>query len=219
MSASAVPSVWESDTLGVRVGVLAVEVQPPIEEVVLQNEDRFDVVFVSCDRWMDPVGRIVSVDHLYDMEFKNSGKPLQTSCVSTISFPSGAHVEIAREALRDSRFLRDPRLARKSPDRYIRWLTEHQVYVPVENPDCAFLVATDDADGARRISLVAVASEFRNKGVGARLVTGVFAAEPTRVAWRVKVSSRNFLALRFYEGLGFRVKSVSTVFHVWMKND
>lgn len=218
-SVLATPSTWESDVLDVRVGTLIVDISHSIDDIRERNKSEFDVVFVSCGWWYDPPSDVIAIDHLYDMEIRSTGEKLGTSCVSTISFPSKAHVEIAREALHDSRFLADPRLAQKSPDRYVRWLTEHQVYVPVEAPDGAFLVATDDLDGSRRISLIAVAKEFRGHGMGARLVAGVFSAEPTRVVWRVKVAAKNYRAIRFYEGLGFRVKSVSTVFHVWMKND
>lgn len=213
-------SAWESDVLGVRVGTLTALDYPLIDVIKSKNEQNFDVVFVTCGWWCDPHPRNTSaVDHLYDMEVRSPGERLGTSCVSTISFPSKAHVEIAKESMSESRFLKDPKLSKKSSDRYVRWLTEHRVYVPVENPDSAFLVATDDEDGSRRISLIAVAREFRDIGVGTRLVAGVFSAEPTKEIWRVKVSVKNHLAIRFYESLGFRVKDVSTVFHVWMKND
>lgn len=218
-STLATPSPWESDVLGVRVGTLSVEAPPSVDAIRKRNKEGFDVVFVSCCWWYDPLEDVDAIDHLYDMEIRSPGEKLVTSCVSTISFPSKAHVEIAREALHDSRFLRDPRLARKSQDRYVRWLIEHRVYVPADAPDSAFLVATDDPDGARRISLIAVAKESRGNGTGAQLMFGVFSAEPTREFWRVKVSSRNHRAIRFYERLGFRVKNVSTVFHVWRRND
>lgn len=217
MSVEASPSSWESDTLGVNVGALAAEEVPSVDAVRAGNKERFDVVFVSCGWWQDPPEGAVAVDHLYDMEIQADRERPSTSCVSTISFPSKAHVEIAREAIRESRFLRDPRLSARSSDRYVRWLTEHKVYVPVEAPDGAFLVATDDEDGARRISLIAVAKELRGTGIGTRLTVGAFCAEPTRSVWRVKVSAQNHLAIRFYETIGFRVKNVSTVFHVWCR--
>ncbi len=219
MSLAAKSSEWESSVLGVRVGLLTPECSPSYDDIRDANNQAFDVVFVSYQKWLYPAYGPIGLDHLYDMEAKVSGEKLKTSCVSAISFPSSSHVAIAREALQDSRFLRDRRLAAKSGDRYVRWITEHRVYVPVEAPEGAFLVATDDPDGARRISLIAVAGTYRGQGIGARLVAGVFAAEPTKTVWRVKVSAGNHRALRFYETLGFRVKSVSTVFHVWMNND
>lgn len=220
MSARAVPSSWESDVLEVRVGTLSADSPPRSDLIRMENRGVFDVVFVSSGRWHDPPADAVAVDHLYDMEIENAGQRTKSSCVSSITFPSRKHVEIAMEALHDSRFLRDHRLRDKSAARYARWLTEHKVYVPAGAPDSAFLVATDDpAAGCRRISLVAVEEGSRGTGIGAKLVTGVFAVEPTQKVWRVKVSARNHRAIRFYEGLGFRVKSVSTVFHVWVNDE
>lgn len=220
MNVRATASVWESDVLEVRVGTLLVDTLPQAKLIRMENRGVFDVVFVSSGQWHDPPVDAVAVDHLYDMEIENAGQRTKSSCVSSITFPSRKHVEIATEALHESRFLRDHRLRDKSAERYVRWLTEHKVYVPAGAPDSAFLVATDDpVVGCRRISLVAVEKEYRSTGIGAKLVTGAFAVEPTQKVWRVKVSSRNHRAIRFYEGLGFRVKSVSTVFHVWVTDE
>lgn len=219
MSLLAKLSSWESDVLGVRVGLLPVDLAPSLNSVRADNAWKFDVIFVLCDRWLEPPEGAVATDHLYDMELETAGEKPKTSCVSMISFPGRKHIEIAMEALQDSRFLRDPRLAQKSCERYARWLSEHRVYTATENPDGAFLIVTDDPDGARRISLIAVSQEFRGSGIGTRLAGGVLAIEPSRQLWRVKVSARNHRAIRFYENLGFRVKNVSTVFHVWMTYD
>lgn len=217
MNASAQASGWESEALGVKVGTLSVDRPPSSDEIRSANLGRFDVVFVKCDGWVDPPEEVVALDHLYDMEIEVSRSQIETSAVSVIRFPERKHLEIAEEAFQDSRFLKDPRLSSKSDSRYIKWLSEHSTYVPTEAPNTAFLVAQDEPDGARRITLIAVAHECRGNGIGARLVIGVFAVEPTKKVWRVRVSARNHMALRFYESLGFRVKSVGTVFHVWVQ--
>lgn len=216
MSVLATYSQWESDALGYRVGTLSMDLVPSTYGIKDENNGKFDVVFVSCDRWVEPANDAVAVDHLYDMELQIPGGHVAAPDVFLLSSTRRKHVAIAREAIRESRFLRDPRLCDRSPDRYVKWLTEHRAYALVDTPDNAFLVATDDPDGCRRISLLAVSEESRGSGSGTRLVSGVFAIEPARKIWRTKVSARNHRGLRFYECLGFRVKSVSTVFHVWM---
>jgi ribosomal protein S18 acetylase RimI-like enzyme len=203
----------------VRVGTLAADVPPSLDEIRSVNAGFFDVVFVKCAGWVDPTEAVVALDHLYDMEIKVAMPRSELAAVSAISFPGKKHIEIAAEAFGDSRFLKDHRLANKSGSRYTKWLSEHNTYVPTEAPDRAFLVAQDDADGGRRISLIAVSDECRGTGIGARLVLGVFAMEPTKRVWRVKVSARNHRAIRFYERLGFRMKSVETVYHVWVKGE
>jgi ribosomal protein S18 acetylase RimI-like enzyme len=219
MSMIATLSKWETDVLGVKVGRLQVDELPDVALVRMENEGQFDVVFVSCDHWLDPWGEVVAVDHLYDMELPGYvSMGYNKFEVLEASKRSDKLIEIAREALRDSRLLRDPYLAAQSGKRYVRWLAENKAYVPVEAPEGAFLVPMSDPDGAGRISLVAVSKELRGTGVGTRLALGVFAALPQKEAWRVKVAARNYRAIRFYSSLGFQVKEVSTNYHIWMKN-
>lgn len=219
MNVQAEASDWESSVLGVRVGTLDVANGPllDLENIRTWNREKFDVVFVRCEGWVDPILSVTALDYLYDMEAEIATENTRTSCVSVMSFPSKKHLEIALESFPESRFLRDRRLSGKAAERYVRWLSEHQAYVPTEAPDDAFLVTQDDTDGARRISLIAVSGRRRSTGIGNRLVTGVLAIEPTRKIWRVRVSARNHRAIRFYEKIGFRVKSVSTTFHIWTR--
>ncbi len=220
MSVLATPSAWESDVLGVRVGTLSTNNTLIPEEVIrAENKDRFDVVFVKYDGWMNPSGSVVALDHLYEMEAEVFAEKPKTLCVSLMCFPGRRHIEIAMQAFPDSRFLKDPRLSKKSSDRYVRWLSENQAYIPTEAPDDAFLVTQSDPDGAGRISLIAVAPDRRSSGLGTRLVNGVFEVEHTKTVWRVRVSAENGKAIRFYKRLGFSMKSVSTIFHIWMKRD
>jgi ribosomal protein S18 acetylase RimI-like enzyme len=218
MNVRATPSPWESDVLGVRVGVLSTNDAILPEEIIrAENNGLFDVVFVKYDGWLNPSGSVVALDHLYDMEAEIAAEKPNTSSVSVMCFPSKKHLEIAMEAFPDSRFLKDPRLAGKSSDRYVRWLSENQAYVPTDAPDEAFLVTQVDPDGAGRISLIAVASGRRSAGLGTKLVTGVLAMESNKTIWRVRVSAENERAIRFYKRLGFCTKSVSTIFHVWVR--
>lgn len=216
MNALARPSEWESDVLGVRVGALSAYDVPPVSVVQAENKTAFDVVFISCPKWVDQQNGMVAIDHLYDMEMEISEDRFIKEPASTLVSPSKRHIEIAKSSTIESRFTRDPKLADRSQKRYVRWLTDHKAYVPAETPSSAFLVPTDDDDEARRISLIMTDEKFRGSGIGTRLVRGAFSAEPQVRLWRVKVSSRNHRAFRFYETVGFRVKSVSTVFHVWM---
>lgn len=217
MNEKVVRDDWESSVLGIRVGVLSIDATKDTVEMHAYD-DRFDVIFVKCRGWVDQGHcALTALEYLYDMEAKVDSEKPKTSRVSTMSFPGKQHIEIAEEAFPDSRFARDHRLSKKAAERYVRWISENQSYVPTEAPNDAFLVAKDDPDGARRISLIAVAQRRRGSGLGKRLVRGVFEAESTRKLWRVRVSARNYRAIGFYESLGFRVVEVFTNFHHWMK--
>jgi ribosomal protein S18 acetylase RimI-like enzyme len=216
MTARAARSEWESEVLGVRVGVISSEKIPTTDLIRSENRGAFDVVFVYCSKWAEQCKGRVAIDHLYDMEAITHGCASAVSCISTIKFPSKKHLEIIRNGSIENRFSRDPNLFKMANERYVRWLSEHEAYVLSDDPESAFLIPTTDEDGHRRISLIAVDRNKRGAGIGTRLVSGSFAAEPGCKLWRVKVSARNRKALKFYETIGFRVKSVSTVFHVWV---
>jgi len=216
MNSLATLSVWESDVLGVRVGTISPDKVPPVDAIRSENRGLFDVVFVSCPKWVEQRSGRVAIDYLYDMEMSVSEELTKAAPASRLVYPGVKLIEVVRSSVIESRFLRDPKLLMKSQDRYIRWLSGHQAYVPEDYPNSAFMVPVDDADGARRISLIAVHMISRGGGIGTRLVMGAFAAEPDKKIWRVRVSARNRRALRFYETIGFRVKDVSTVFNVWV---
>lgn len=208
----ATPSPWDTEVFGYRVGIL--RAKPPVfaYDIKTANSGKFDVVFVKSDIWIEPYGNVEALDHLYDMEMRvgevsGNGHALKTDA-------SAKHLIIARTAFRDSRFLMDRRLHESASDMYVRWLARKSVYVLNGAEDNAFLLQEQDPDGALRISLVAVNEDFRGMGVGMLLVSAVLSGNPSTV-WRVKVSCRNHQAIRFYEKIGFRVKSAHTAFHVW----
>lgn len=209
---AAAASEWDSDVFGVRVGLLAA--RQPLDPAAIRRENgaRFDVVFVRCGGWADPGAGAEALDHQYDMELRASAAP--PAPLAPLSAPGPRHLELARTAFHDSRFLRDPRLAARAPDLYARWVSGKRVHVLEAAPDDAFLLPARDEDGARRVSLVAVDERRRGTGAGRALMAGALQHDPFS-PWRVMVSARNHRAIRFYEGLGFMVRAVRTVFHVW----
>jgi ribosomal protein S18 acetylase RimI-like enzyme len=203
-----------SEIFDVKVGTL--DINPPIYsyDVKAANKGLFDVVFVKSEAWVDPHGDVVALDYLYDMELmagREVGKPTTSYQIADVE-----HVKIAQTSFKDSRFLRDPLLCQNVERMFAGWISRKLVHVLDGAPLDAFLYESADEDGARRISLLAVKESCRSLGLGKLLVSRVMETSPTAL-WRVKVSCRNYRAVRFYESIGFRVKSVSTAFHVWVR--
>jgi ribosomal protein S18 acetylase RimI-like enzyme len=205
---------------GYQIGSL--EVDPPIYpyDVIQANKDEFACVFVRVRGWWDPtpVGELASLSYLYDMELDLGPWVVPTVHAPTeIQKASADHLEIARTAFKDSRFLLDWRLNDLASETYARWIAGRDVHVLKNSPDAAFLYVTDeyvsDEKEASRISLTAVREKDRGLGVGGMLIRSVI----TKICglWQVKVYCKNYRAVRFYESIGFKVKSVETVFHVW----
>ena len=212
----ATPLPWDSDVFGVRVGLLELESPLPRSLAVVEaNLGKCDVVFVKAPGWHEPEG-VAALDHTYDMELSGSAVPSDAAVIA-VDPPRAAHAEIAATAFPDSRFNRDPRLAKLSGAFYRKWLSGNGVLYALDAlVDDAFLFVSVDRDGAGRISLIAVFEKSRGIRIGEALVRGVMHALRGLTTWRVRVSSRNVRAIRFYEALGFKVKSVQTAFHVWV---
>lgn len=210
---------WDSEVFGVKAGLLKPAGPVPRGlSIVEANRGEFDVVFVKADGWHEPKG-VVALDYTYEMELSGTVSGDDFSVVELHS-PRPAHVAISRDAFPDSRFNRDPKIERKTGEFYEKWLSGDGVIYALEALiDDAFVIVSVDQDGAGRISLVAVFKKSRGLSIGGSLVRGAMHRRRELKLWRVRVNARNVGAIRFYESLGFRVKSVQTAFHVWMNND
>lgn len=213
------PSPWDSEVFGCEVGVLQLGEIPPSKSAILEaNIGKFDVVFVKVEG-VQFVEGVSAIDHVYEMschEFPDMWQRVADAV--QVYDPRPEHVAISRTAFKTSRFFRDPRISRRTSELYEKWLSGNgTIYALKDAPDDAFMVMSTDPDGSGRISLLAVSENCRGRGVGSRLTLSVIAQLSDTIEWRVKVSSSNVRALRFYEHLGFRVSSASTAFHVWTK--
>lgn len=205
-------SSWDTEVFGYKVGVLRLRSPRFTYDIRKANVEHFDVVFVKADFWMEPDGQIRALDYLYDMEL-GAEVHYQLNRPTSVVTSNVSHLKIAKTAFQDSRFLSDLRLGEMVPEMYEKWLVRKPVHVLNGAEDDAFLLETKDDDGVRRVSLVAVSENSRGMGLGKLLVSSV--VRGCEEKFRVKVSCKNYRAVRFYETLGFRVKSVHTAFHVW----
>jgi ribosomal protein S18 acetylase RimI-like enzyme len=206
-------STWDTDLFNYVVGTLNLGVLPRISRILEDNE-KFDVIFVKIPGWVDVPYGVEALDYRYDMELADSSREAEKYPVKVIESAFTDHLELAGRAFIDSRFNFDRRLKSRAYEVYSRWLANaHTIYTLTSHPKDAF-VAVEDDDGARRIALIAVSEKLRSTRLGQTLVRGMFGVEKKKT-WRVRVSAKNYRAIRFYETLGFRMKDVSTAFHVW----
>lgn len=210
-------SSWDSDLFNYQVGLLNLNFLPKISRIQGDNRKDFDVVFVKMPGWVDVSG-VEALDYRYDMELSDSKKEARKHPVKPLERVLANHYEIARTAFADSRFNFDRHLKSRAYEVYPRWLSAvSKLYTFSRRDQDAFVTVEDDGD-ACRISLIAVSEKLRSSGLGQVLVRGMFDLEKKRI-WRVRVSARNHRAIRFYETLGFRMRDVSTAFHVWTRED
>lgn len=210
-------SDWDSEVFGLDVGILC-EWHPEwnVAQVKDANKEDFDVIFVKAAGWVDPPVDAVAQDHVFDMETAVEAWPPSGIARLMGAIPLRL-LEIAEKAFANSRFLRDERLAGKAPAFYRRWCLDakERILVFRGQEEEGFLIEGRDTDQAGRIELVAVDGTRRGRGIGSRIVYGAIGRPSGPNIWRVRVSSRNWKGIRFYERLGFMVRAVSTAFHIW----
>jgi GNAT superfamily N-acetyltransferase len=117
-----------------------------------------------------------------------------------------------------SRFRTDPRFpAGKVEEMYRIWLgncARDGVVVAGDPAGSGFVGAVRDGDETR-VALVYVADGARGLGLGVRLIGEALDALPAPVAC-VVTQAGNVAALRLYQGLGFKTRSLTAILHVWL---
>lgn len=211
-------SSWDTELFNYDVGTLDITHLPRISRIREDNRKVFDVVFVKLPGWVD-VQEVEALDYRYDMELPDPRKEARKHPIQVIECIPQKHLDLASRAFVDSRFSFDRRLKSRAYEIYPRWLSgADRVYTfSRHHQEDAFVAVSTEKD-IRRISLIAVSEKVRSLGLGETLLRAVFDQEK-KVRWRVRVSARNYRAIRFYESLGFRMKEVSTAFHVWVDGE
>jgi ribosomal protein S18 acetylase RimI-like enzyme len=132
--------------------------------------------------------------------------------------------QLARETMRDTRFLTDPGFPEaRAGELYSAWARrgvlgggEHRAFIASE--DAGFIVCgLDKASGTGSIELIGVDPGPARQGTGRSLVQAagaLFAAERC-VRATVVTQGRNLPALRLYEGCGYRTSRVGWWLHRW----
>jgi dTDP-4-amino-4,6-dideoxy-D-galactose acyltransferase len=131
---------------------------------------------------------------------------------------------IAAVSHHDSRFYRDSRFDRDRCDELYRtWIeqsvrgwAEHVLVAEREGRPAGYLTV-HLRDGGALIGLVAVAPEFRRRGVGMALLTGAFAWTDSHDIARLSVVTQgaNAASMALYHRAGFAVASRQMWYHRW----
>ena len=131
---------------------------------------------------------------------------------------------IARNAFRTDHFHVDPRFnRRKVDDMYSLWVDRclnegYALKVATLGNIPVGFIAARGMKGIFYIELVAVAREFRGRGVGHDLVVDSLIDAATRFSRaEIGVQLSNTAAIRLYERIGFKVNSCECTFHWWRR--
>ena len=127
----------------------------------------------------------------------------------------------------DSRFKVDPLFPNELFEKlYRKWGAESfggqmgdEVFIYEIDSKIAGLVTLKFLNKTVKVSLIAVDSKFRNKGIGASLINKVIdrGMEKGFESIDVITQADNEVAMKFYKGCGFEVQSVEKIYHYWSK--
>lgn len=132
--------------------------------------------------------------------------------------------QIARTAFPLTRFYADPRLKDQAcGELYEEWTRSlcagaaDIVLVAERDGAPVGYITVDLEDGNSEIGLIAVAEEYRGRGVGFELVASALDWAYSKEAKKMTVvtQGRNLSALRTFERSGFRISNTSLWFHRW----
>jgi ribosomal protein S18 acetylase RimI-like enzyme len=125
-----------------------------------------------------------------------------------------------------SRFLLDPQIPRHVfPNMYVRWIQRSvrgeiadAVLVAKEAGDLAGMVTLAINGELGNIGLIAVAEEYRGRGIGRRLMVAAEAFCATRKSKWLKVVTQgtNQGACALYTACGFELAEEYAVYHIWV---
>ena len=227
---------WDSNFLGFRVGSIS-QLNTETLEQALENakSEKYKLIylfaaadcFVPTDFLQKYNGKLVDRKVLYvhglsDQVITNYD---QTNLYTSPEV-SDDLLQLAYESGKYSRFKLDKNLTPKVfTDMYKLWIENSvngqmadRIYVVERNNKMVAMVTLRAKSDTLHIGLIATAIESQGKGYGKQLInrTRQTAIELGLKYIEVPTQYDNKQACRFYEACGFRVKSITNIYHFWL---
>lgn len=231
------PLEWDSNFFGIKTGKLDfadIPVNELIARIKTVNNCNFQLVYIFTPH-NDKVLKeeiVKAGGQLYDEKVTYSLNISEFSPVFSefISSCKGAEIDkdletLAIESGTFSRFRTDPKIPRKKfEDLYRLWMTNSlngtfakEVFAYEENGKRLGMVSIDIRKGEGWIGIIAVNEAFRGKAIGKLLIHAAiqFCKENNLNILNVQTQMENTGSCAFYEKIGFQIRSIEDVYHLW----
>ena len=215
---------WDSDFFGVHVGRAVIPTEPLESAVAAARERGVECLYLEvAGAAPDSIEEAVRagaqlVDLRTTLELAGSidlapGNRARRATPADTTMLEG----MARELAAFSRFAADPRIPKaKVEEMYEIWvrrcLAEGLVTVGTEGSG---MVGVRTLSGSTHVELVYVSPSAAGDGLGADLIVAALA--DARDGALVVTQAWNVPALRLYESLRFRTRSLSAILHLWLE--
>ncbi|HMK71863.1 MAG TPA: GNAT family N-acetyltransferase [Myxococcaceae bacterium] len=228
---------WDSDFFGVRIARLEETRLDPEDVAVLEQEVAargIDCVYLLADEALPPARALTAgfwpVDERVTLELEPVPELVLRGggARPAVAADARALEDIAGEAHRGTRFFTDPHFPKeRSIELYRTWIrnslggaADAVLVVDDASGPAGYATASVKAGGLGEIGLVGVAARARGQGLGRALVAAVVHWIGERGCTRAQVVTQglNAVALRLYQGAGFRIARTQTWYHRWTRD-
>lgn len=227
---------WDSNFLGFKVGsVSQLNTETLEQELKNANSENYKLIymFAAADCFLPEDllqkynGKLVDRKVLYAQELSDKAiDNYDQTTLYTSPEVSDDLLQLAYESGKYSRFKLDNNFAPKVfTDMYQLWIKNSvngqiadRIYVVERNNKMVAMLTLKEKSETMQIGLISTSIESQGKGYGKQLInrTKQTAIELGLKYIEVPTQYDNKQACRFYEACGFRVKSVTNIYHFWL---
>jgi dTDP-4-amino-4,6-dideoxy-D-galactose acyltransferase len=235
------PLEWDSNFFGIKTGRLDTE-NRTTAEIISQlksfKKSTFQLIYVFTlhneagpgKEIIKAGGRLVDEKVTYSMNISGFVPPLSVFIRSCMGAEMDRDLEsLAIESGKYSRFRTDGQIPRKKFEELYRlWMKNSlngtfakEVFSYEEDGKKLGMVSIDIRQGEGWIGIIAVNEAFRGRSIGKNLIHAAvgFCRDNNVSILNVQTQAENKVSCSFYERIGFRIRNVEDVYHVWNVRD
>lgn len=225
--------LWDSDFFGLRIGrafVGSIEDSCALSFLKDRLKSDFDLVYVFGNQGFEfscEGAKLVDQKMVYSLSKYSDSKHDENVIIWDCDKPvTDALLHLALVSGKYSRFKLDNQFPSGGYERlYSRWIeqsvnhsmaTEVFCYMVDDTPKG--LVTLDLKEGDGTIGLVAISEDYQHRGVGTAMMRHVISYVEKQHCKKLSVATQydNAPACRLYEKVGFRLESMTNVWHWWL---
>lgn len=223
---------WDSKFFGLQIGRVYLRTLDDAVDLALMHYDlkyQYDLLYVFSKEGLcfEAIGaELVDEKVLYSKICQKREKSSEVMLYG-LPEPTESLYELALVSGEFSRFRLDKRLPEGSYEHlYRKWIenacpregSNKRILVYVEDNIPRGMITVDFKDDYAQIGLVAVDPQYQHQGIGTKIMStlerGLF--EEGVMTIDVATQKANMDACRWYEKNGFKVKSVTPIYHWWL---
>lgn len=231
------PLEWDSNFFGIKTGKLNcadIQGDEVITCIKTINNSKFQLVYIFTPHHSNVLKEEIfkAGGKLYDekVTYSINLSGFSPACSEFIHSCKGVEMDkdletLAIESGAFSRFCTDPKIPRKKfEDLYRLWMKNSlngtfakDVFAYEENGKRLGMVSIDIRKGEGWIGIIAVNEVFRGRAIGKLLMHAAiqFCKENNLSILNVQTQMENTGSCAFYEKIGFHIRSIEDVYHLW----